>query len=291
MGRNWVFAAGMPLVVVCLFLASVLFADNPHAAKPPAQHASAQHAPAQHAPPAHATEAAAPEQAKENAPAAESSTTAHAKPPESPAPPKTSEPPEPHEFHGTEEIWQDLVTGNRRFVMGLPRARDHVKAREELFQGQHPKAIVLACADSRVGPELVFDKGLGSLFVVRSAGNIADPILLGSIEYAAEHLHVPLLVIVGHEKCGAVSAAVSGAKLPSPNLDAIVRKIAPALEGLKSGLNTDERMSLAVEANVHRSASDILRHSPLLRDLVEEGKLTIIKAVYQLKTGEMKRLD
>ncbi len=289
MGRKWVFAAGMPLVAVCLFLSPLLVADDPHAAKPPPKHAAAQH------PPAHATDATTSE--KEHATSGDNAAAAHAKPPETPAPAATpapqatAEPPEPHEFHSTEEIWEDLVTGNRRFVMGLPRARDHVKAREELFQGQHPKAIVLACADSRVGPELVFDKGLGSLFVVRSAGNIADPILLGSIEYAAEHLHAPLLVIVGHEKCGAVSAAVSGAKLPSPNLEAIVRKIAPALEGLKGGLNTDERLSLAVEANVHRSASDILRHSPMLRDLVEEGKLTIIKAVYQLKTGEVRRLD
>src|SRR4030095_1594582 len=88
--------------------------------------------------------------------------------------------------------------------------------------GQHPGAMILGCADSRVPPELIFDRGIGELFVVRSAGNIAEPVSTGSLEYAVEHLHVKVLVVLGHEKCGAVQAALADGKLPSPNLEALV---------------------------------------------------------------------
>src|SRR5436190_14973819 len=118
----------------------------------------------------------------------------------------------------TEALWKELMDGNKRFVSGNMQKRDVAAARDELAKGQHPKVIVLACADSRVAPELVFDKGLGELFVIRIAGNVADKDALGSIEYAVEHLHSSMIIILGHEKCGAVAAAASKGEIASPNL-------------------------------------------------------------------------
>jgi len=191
---------------------------------------------------------------------------------------------------GPDKIWTDLMEGNKRFVAGKQQAREFIRAREELTKGQHPQVIVLSCSDSRVAPELVFDKSLGDLFVVRTAGNIADPVALGSIEYAAEHLHAKLLVVLGHEKCGAVAAAASGEKMPSPNLEAIVKKIAPALEKLKASVSRDLLLIQGVDANVHQSAKDIVEASPILKKEIAAGKLKIIKAVYRLKSGEVVRL-
>jgi carbonic anhydrase len=114
------------------------------------------------------------------------------------------------------------MEGNKHFMAGKPRARDLVALRRSLVNGQHPKAVVLTCSDSRVPPELVFDQSLGDLFVVRSAGNVEDVIGVGSIEYAVENLGTTVLVILGHTRCGAVTAACSGEKMPSTGLQAIV---------------------------------------------------------------------
>lgn len=190
-----------------------------------------------------------------------------------------------------EEIWTDLMQGNKRFVDGKPKARPLVASRAELYKGQHPQVIILGCADSRVSPELVFDKNLGELFVVRTAGNIADPIALGSLEYAAEHLHSKVLLVLGHEKCGAVAAAASGEKMPTPNLDAIVAKIAPVVEPFKTCATGDQLVGLGVEANVQKSARDIVENSPILQKEIMQRKLTVMTAVYRLRTGEIYRLS
>lgn len=115
-----------------------------------------------------------------------------------------------------EAVWADLMEGNERFVSGKTNTVQVVRLRQSLAKGQSPKVVVLACSDSRVAPEILFDKSLGELFVVRSAGNIADAIGVGSIEYAVEHLGSSVLVVLGHEGCGAVSAACSGDKMPTP---------------------------------------------------------------------------
>jgi len=120
-----------------------------------------------------------------------------------------------------QEIWADLVQGNQRFVAGTPKTRGLVSLRNSLAESQHPKVVVLTCSDSRVSPEVLFDQSLGDLFVVRSAGNIADAIGVGSIEYAVEHLGSSVLVVLGHTRCGAVTAACSKEKMPTPNLQAI----------------------------------------------------------------------
>ena len=191
---------------------------------------------------------------------------------------------------GAQRIWAELMQGNERFVSGKPKSRDLVTLRDSLATSQHPQAIVLACSDSRVAPELIFDQNLGDLFVVRTAGNIADAIGVGSIEYAAEHLGRTVLVIMGHTKCGAVTAACSGDKMPTANLEAIVDKIAPAVQKAKGSAGGDALIEASVKENVRQSAKDILASSPVLHHLVEEGKLSVYEAEYQLDTGKVIKL-
>lgn len=189
-----------------------------------------------------------------------------------------------------EKIWADLMEGNQRFVSGRTKPREVVQLRHSLAKGQHPKVVVLTCSDSRVPPELLFDKSLGDIFVVRSAGNIVDAIGLGSIEYAVEHLGSSVLVVLGHEKCGAVTAACSGEKMPSPNLQAIVDKIDPAVAQARTYARKDGLVETAIQENVHQSAKDVLGNSEILRHALKEGKLTVIEAIYKLDTGEVTRL-
>jgi carbonic anhydrase len=191
-----------------------------------------------------------------------------------------------------DKIWADLMEGNKRFVAGKPQAHDVVSLRNGLTKGQHPNVVVLACSDSRVAPELVFDQNLGDLFVIRAAGNIADAIGVGSIEYALEHLGSSVLVVLGHTKCGAVTAACSGEKMPTSNLQAIVDKIDPAvLQAKKSSPKGDALIEAAVKENVHQSAKDLLTNSEVLRHFKDDGKLTVFEAEYDLTTGEVIRLD
>lgn len=182
------------------------------------------------------------------------------------------------------------MEGNQRFKTGKPSPRDLVARRAELANQQNPQVIVLACSDSRVCPSLIFDKSLGDLFVIRTAGNVADHVALGSIEYAAVYLHSRLLVVLGHENCGAVAAAAAGKKLPSSKLKSIVAKIRPALDSIAGQAEGEELLRLAEWSNVHQSASDILCNSALLQQKVSDGKLAVIKAIYQLSTGLVIRL-
>ncbi|HWY60106.1 MAG TPA: carbonic anhydrase [Terriglobales bacterium] len=203
-------------------------------------------------------------------------------------------PPQEHAVAGrvpsAESIWSDLMEGNRRFVNGKTETVDVVPLRHSLAKGQQPKVIVLACSDSRVAPEILFDKNLGDLFVVRSAGNIADAIGVGSIEYALEHLGSSVLVVLGHEKCGAVSAACSGDKMPTPNLQAIVDKISPAVTRAKIHAKADELVEAAILENVQQSAKDVVASSEVLQHFLHDGKLTVFEAVYELGSGKVVQL-
>jgi carbonic anhydrase len=189
-----------------------------------------------------------------------------------------------------ERLWAELIEGNQRFVSGQTKPRELIQLRHSLAQGQHPRVIVLACSDSRVAPELLFDRNLGDLFVIRAAGNIADPIEVGSIEYAVEHLGSSLLVVLGHEKCGAVTAACSGERMPTANLQAIVDKISPAVIKAKTYAKPEALLDAAIRENVHQSARDVLASSEVLRHAHEEGKLAVIESFYTLDSGEVVRL-
>lgn len=190
-----------------------------------------------------------------------------------------------------DQVWATLMAGNQRFVAGKPAAHALAPLRKKLAEGQSPHVIVLSCSDSRVPPELVFDQTLGDVFVVRTAGNVADPVALGSLEYAVDHIHSPLLVVMGHQKCGAVTAACSGDKMPSSSLTAIMDKIGPAVNQAKSYAKPDELVESAIKENVHQSARDLLAGSAILREAVAAGKLKVVEAEYQLATGKVVRLD
>lgn len=180
-----------------------------------------------------------------------------------------------------------LMDGNKRFVENKASQKGDCGAkRKELLAGQHPSAIIVACSDSRVPPEVIFDQFLGDLFVVRVAGNVIDPVTLGSIEYAAEHLHTPLLVIMGHDKCGAVSASLEATSAPEGNIGAIVAKILPAVEKAKTrGGSKESILNNAIRENVLLAHSVALKDSPVLRHLMAEGHLKVVDAVYRLETG------
>lgn len=199
-----------------------------------------------------------------------------------------------------EEALRILEEGNRRFVDGesmLVERIDEVR-RHELVAGQFPKAIILGCADARVPVEVIFDQGLGDLFVIRIAGNIVAPSQIGSIEFAAKEFGTRLVVVLGHTNCGAVSATLARLKQDTKghtkNLLSIVDRIAPAIEPLIGGeYDTDPETLLreAVSANV-RASVDQLRHgSPLLDELQESEGLVIVGAKYSLKRGVVDFLE
>jgi len=189
-----------------------------------------------------------------------------------------------------EEVWAKLLEGNQRFVAGKPLARDLVARRSAVLAGQQPQVVVLGCSDSRVSPSVVFDQGLGDLVEVRTAGNVADALAIGSIEFALLHLPIRVVVILGHEKCGAVVAAASGQKMPTANLQAMVDKIAPAIAKAHGDHKSQEFLRKAEEANVLQCATDLLANSSVVLRETAASNVEIIKAVYSLKTGQVTRL-
>lgn len=204
-------------------------------------------------------------------------------------------PDDPHkeetEKVSVEPIWEKLMKGNKLFVSGKYSSGNLLAERDELAKGQKPKVIVLSCADSRVPPELVFGQNTGDLFVVRDAGNIVDEISLGSMEYAVEHLHSQVIVVLGHESCGAVAATVSGEKMPTRNLQSIVNTISPALKGSKECPIGGKMNTSCVELNVNQTAKHLVTKSPILKEAVEKGKIAIVKAVYKMDTGEVVKVE
>ncbi len=187
-----------------------------------------------------------------------------------------------------EQRWADLMEGNRRFISNRPQQRDLAAERAASAARQSPKAVVLACADSRVAPEFIFDQKVGDLFVVRGAGNTADACDLGSIEFAVKELGVPLLVVVGHTHCAGIAAASRTAKFESANLKAMVRRLRPACE-LARG-EGEEFLRNAERINVALSARSVLDCSLMLHECVSRGSLAVVQAYYDLATGEVTRL-
>ncbi len=192
-----------------------------------------------------------------------------------------------------DESLTKMIDGNKRFVSGELAKKDiGEQRRQELTKGQHPFATVISCSDSRVAPELVFDQGLGDIFIIRVAGNVVEPTTLGSIEYGVEHLHTPLLVLLGHEKCGAVTAALEAKGEPEGNIGAILKKIMPAVKTAKAAKkDKDETLQIAIQENVRNTYNDIMKNSKIVKELVHEGKLKVIGAEYYLGTGKVEIID
>lgn len=179
-----------------------------------------------------------------------------------------------------------LSDGNKRFVQNKNMKYDFPKEREELSKGQHPHTIVVTCSDSRVAPEYIFDQGLGSLFVVRVAGNVIDDVALGSIEYAAEHLHAKNLIVLGHSSCGAVTAALAG-KTESPYINAILELIEPSVLRVKvQKVKKNDILDEAIKDNVIEQVQRALK-SKIIKELFEKKELTISGGVYSMKTGKV----
>lgn len=184
-----------------------------------------------------------------------------------------------------DSVISELKTGNAHHVRHQYQHPHETLVRQrELVAGQHPHAEILSCADSRVPPEIVFDQGLGDLFVVRVAGNVATDTEIGSLEYGAEHLHIALLVVLGHENCGAVTAAVQGGNTEG-HITALISLIKPAVDKTR-GMPGDP-VANAVRTNVQMVVQQLRSSTPVLSELIAHGKLKIIGGVYSLETGEV----
>ena len=180
-------------------------------------------------------------------------------------------------------VLQKLLDGNSRFVAGSPdRPRQSAKRRAEIAEHQHPEAIIVSCSDSRVPPEIIFDQGLGDLFVIRTAGKMIDNAALASAEYAALHLHVPLIVILGHKRCGAVKAAVDGGDHHG-HLTQLVNAMQSAVENARS--QEGDLLDNAVKENVKNVVKQLKTSEPILVEMVNGGKLEVVGAYYDLDTG------
>lgn len=220
--------------------------------------------------------------------------------------------PESPETHGSPEVVTSVLTseeqaaldpssvltalgeGNARFVGGRLTERDHLAQLPKAAEGQWPMAAVLSCVDSRVPVETVFDRGIGDLFVARVAGNFVNPDMLGSLEFACHVSGSKVIVVLGHESCGAVKGAIDGVELG--NITEMLSKITPVVdqiegvEGDRSSAN-GALVSAVVEANVRNTVARIRAESPLLAAMADEGSIAIVGAVYDLETGTVTFLD
>jgi carbonic anhydrase len=188
-----------------------------------------------------------------------------------------------------DEALARLIAGNQRYVRHEEqRPNQSLARRKALGAGQHPFAVVLGCADSRVSPELLFDQGLGDLFVIRVAGNTVNDTVLGSIEYAVEHFGTKLVMVLGHEKCGAVSAAVEGSATPG-HIKALVAAIQPSVEATRE--QPGDRIHNCVIANARRVAKQVRESEPILKDEVEKHGVKVLAADYDLDSGKVNLLD
>lgn len=190
------------------------------------------------------------------------------------------------------EALERLREGNRRFAAGARSSAGDLARRVELAKGQEPFAIILGCSDSRVPAEMVFDQGLGDLFVIRVAGNVVSPSQIGSVEFAAARFGTRLVVVLGHSQCGAILATLEELAQPtanrSRNLRSIVDRVRPSVEGLlKTDLRHDPSalVKVAVRANVGVAVSHLRHGSEILEQLIEEEGLTVVGAEYSLDTG------
>ena len=190
-----------------------------------------------------------------------------------------------------DQLWAALVQGNKVFVAGAVSYNLLKQERDEFDEHQAPPITILSCSDSRVPPEIVFNQSLGVLFVVRSAGNVVDDFGLASIEYALAMGYTKLIVVLGHENCGAVVASLGGADPSTPAMTALSMRIRSAFIGIPYDSRDPVNVQRAVEMNARAAAASLLARSKLIRDAVATEKIKIVTANYDLNTGEVKRID
>jgi carbonic anhydrase len=187
-------------------------------------------------------------------------------------------------------VLQSLVEGNKSFVSSDLTARDHSAMVRDAAKGQYPKAVILSCIDSRVPVEDVFNKGIGDLFVIRIAGNFADEDMLGSMEFGCKVSGAKLIVVLGHESCGAIKAAIDNVKMG--NITGMLTRIQPAVKksqdfaGEKTSKN-DAFVEYVAKNNVHNTIETIKQRSLILKEMADSGQIKIVGAYYDLKTGEV----
>ena len=190
--------------------------------------------------------------------------------------------------------WQEMLEGNRRFVAGEPRhPNQNVERRHDLAHQQHPTATLFGCSDSRLAAEIIFDKGLGDLFVVRNAGQVIGESIVGSLEYAVEILNVPLIVVLAHDECGAVAAAIEGTAIDAAPLPPHIWKlIAPIIPAARKVLASeggscpaDIDAELVGREHLRNTVANLLQSSELISEAVADGRLGIVGANYRLAEG------
>jgi carbonic anhydrase len=189
------------------------------------------------------------------------------------------------------QAMQFLEEGNMRFVVGACQNphQDEARRKQTSRQGQKPVVTILTCADSRVPPEIIFDAGIGDLFIIRVAGNVADKAEIGSIEYGVGHLGTKLVVVMGHTKCGAVTAVVQKAEVGG-NLPGIVDNIAPAVTKARAmyrGATEPDLIEKSIKLNVWQSIEDMFKASAELREKVRMGEVKVVGAIYDITTGKV----
>ncbi|MEG6510061.1 carbonic anhydrase [Methyloligella sp. 2.7D] len=202
------------------------------------------------------------------------------------------QPPRPQNVLDPDQALERLMVGNERYVKGTGKTHDFIAERPALVRGQNPFAGILSCADSRVAPELAFDTGRGDLFVLRVAGNFVNLDNLASFEYAVAVLNAPLLMVLGHEACGAVSSTISSIEddttLPG-HLPALVKALTPAVKQA-SAQSHDDLLARATEDNVRLNVEKLKTASPILDKAVKAGKLKVVGGIYRLETGKVELL-
>jgi len=201
---------------------------------------------------------------------------------------KKKEPPKPQNVLSPDAALEGLKRGNARYVEGVSRRHDFRHEREALAKGQNPYAAILSCADSRIAPEYAFDSGRGDLFVCRVAGNFANEETVASLEYAVAVLGVPLILVLGHDSCGAVDAAIKSLKdnttLPG-HMPSLVAGIAPAVKAVSQ--QSGDTLGNALRQNVIDNVAKLASATPILSVAVEQKKLKVVGGIYRLKDGKV----
>ena len=191
------------------------------------------------------------------------------------------------EINSADEALSEMKSGNQRFLDGKPINTNYKNQIEETKNDQHPHTLILSCLDSRIPPEIIFDQGIGNIFVARVAGNIEEPNILGSMEFATKVKGTKLIIVMGHNKCGAVKGAIDDAELG--NLTQLVAQIKPAIVG--DTTNMENMLNETSKQNVKMTIADILKLSPVISELVKENKVKIAGAFYDITTGKVIFLD